>query len=154
MFVFAVAAISIADCAGHGASLLPHASSSTSTKQPVATLYSLADQDKYWAPQPLPLTPILGEVRRFDGKEAPSGWAFCDGSVLDIRSYPSLFKLLGKLYGGDGKVTFALPTSQRFKMVIAIVGATPANPRELQAIFAQRPNRSATIFGMRPSATR
>jgi microcystin-dependent protein len=45
----------------------------------------------------------------FAGNFAPSGWNFCDGSLLPIASYSTLFNLIGTTYGGDGQTTFALP---------------------------------------------
>lgn len=51
----------------------------------------------------------LGEIRVFAGNFAPNGWALCDGSLLPISRYTALFSILGVQYGGDGRVTFALP---------------------------------------------
>jgi microcystin-dependent protein len=53
--------------------------------------------------------PFLGEIRMFAGNFAPRGWAFCDGQILPISQYQSLYSLLGTTYGGDGRTTFALP---------------------------------------------
>jgi microcystin-dependent protein len=53
--------------------------------------------------------PYIGEVRMFGGNFAPAGWAFCDGSVIEIASNPTLFTLIGTTYGGDGAQTFKLP---------------------------------------------
>ncbi|HEY0589725.1 MAG TPA: tail fiber protein [Pseudoduganella sp.] len=53
--------------------------------------------------------PYLGEIRMFAGNFAPAGWAFCDGQLLSITEYDTLFTLLGTTYGGDGQSTFALP---------------------------------------------
>lgn len=53
--------------------------------------------------------PMLGEVILFAGNFAPRGWAFCDGQLLPISSNQALFSLLGTIYGGDGRTTFALP---------------------------------------------
>ncbi len=39
----------------------------------------------------------------------PTGFAFCDGSLLQINQNQALFALLGNQFGGDGKTTFALP---------------------------------------------
>ena len=52
---------------------------------------------------------LVAEVRLFAGSFAPTNWAFCDGSVLQIRVNTALFALLGNRYGGDGRETFALP---------------------------------------------
>jgi len=55
------------------------------------------------------MDPTLAEIRMFGGNFAPRGWALCDGQLLSINSNPALFSLLGTIYGGDGRTTFALP---------------------------------------------
>jgi len=54
-------------------------------------------------------SPYVGEVRMFGGIFAPSGWAKCEGQLLQISEYDVLYNLLGTTYGGDGLTTFALP---------------------------------------------
>ncbi|MBI1937864.1 MAG: phage tail protein [Ignavibacteriales bacterium] len=51
----------------------------------------------------------MAEIRMFAGNFAPAYWSFCDGSLLSINAYDALFALLGTMYGGDGRTTFALP---------------------------------------------
>src|SRR5512135_3149257 len=53
--------------------------------------------------------PYVGEVRMFAGNFAPAGWMFCEGQLLPISEYETLFNLIGTTYGGDGESTFALP---------------------------------------------
>lgn len=53
--------------------------------------------------------PYVGEIRMWAGSFAPSGWAFCDGSILPIAENVALFELIGTTYGGDGQQNFALP---------------------------------------------
>ncbi|CAL2076334.1 phage tail protein [Tenacibaculum sp. 190524A02b] len=53
--------------------------------------------------------PMLGEIKIFAGNFPPRGWAFCDGQLLPIASNSALFSILGTMYGGDGRTTFALP---------------------------------------------
>ena len=53
--------------------------------------------------------PFIGEIRLFAGNFAPRFWAFCDGQILPISQNTALFSLLGTIYGGDGRTTFALP---------------------------------------------
>ncbi|HSU35910.1 MAG TPA: tail fiber protein [Propionibacteriaceae bacterium] len=53
--------------------------------------------------------PFIGEIRLFPYDFAPRGWAFCHGQLLSIVQNTSLFALLGTTYGGDGRITFALP---------------------------------------------
>lgn len=52
---------------------------------------------------------FLAEVRMFAGNFAPRGWAKCEGQLLPISQNTALFSLLGTIYGGDGRSTFALP---------------------------------------------
>jgi microcystin-dependent protein len=53
--------------------------------------------------------PYVGEIRMFAGNFAPAGWMFCEGQLLPISDYETLFNLIGTTYGGDGQSTFALP---------------------------------------------
>jgi microcystin-dependent protein len=53
--------------------------------------------------------PFLGQIEMFAFNFAPRGWATCDGQILPINQYQSLFSLLGTTYGGDGRTTFGLP---------------------------------------------
>ena len=52
--------------------------------------------------------PFVAEVRIFPFNFAPKGWAFCNGQLLPLSQNTALFSLLGTMYGGDGKSTFAL----------------------------------------------
>jgi microcystin-dependent protein len=52
---------------------------------------------------------FLAEVKMFAGNFAPRGWAKCEGQLLPISQNTALFSLLGTIYGGDGRSTFALP---------------------------------------------
>ena len=52
---------------------------------------------------------MIGEVRIFAGTFAPRTWAFCNGQLLSIAENQALFSILGTIYGGDGRTTFALP---------------------------------------------
>jgi microcystin-dependent protein len=56
--------------------------------------------------------PYVGEIRMFGGNFAPAGWMFCQGQLLPISEYETLFNLIGTTYGGDGQSTFALPDLQ------------------------------------------
>lgn len=53
--------------------------------------------------------PFLAEIRIFSFVYAPRGWALCNGQLLPINQNQGLFSLLGTMYGGDGRVNFALP---------------------------------------------
>ena len=55
------------------------------------------------------MDPFLAQIVMFGGNFAPRGWANCDGQLLAISQNSALFSLLGTIYGGDGRTTFALP---------------------------------------------
>ncbi len=65
------------------------------------------------------MDPFVAEIRMVPFNFAPTGWAFCNGQLLPISQNTALFSLLGTVYGGDGKSTFALPNMQ---------GSTPMHP--------------------------
>ncbi len=58
------------------------------------------------------MDPFVAEIRIIPFNFAPKGWAFCDGQLLPLSQNTALFSLLGTVYGGDGKSTFALPDLQ------------------------------------------
>jgi len=55
------------------------------------------------------MDPFLGQIVLFGGNFAPRGWALCEGQLLPISQNTALFSILGTIYGGDGRTTFALP---------------------------------------------
>jgi len=55
------------------------------------------------------MEPFVGQVMLFSGNFAPRGWAFCEGQLLDISQNQTLYSIIGTIYGGDGRTTFALP---------------------------------------------
>ncbi len=69
--------------------------------------------------------PFLAEIRIFPFNFPPTGWAFCDGQIMPISQNTALFALLGTVYGGDGKSTFALPNLQ---------GSAPMQPGQGQGL--------------------
>ncbi|MGH1385137.1 phage tail protein [Kordia sp.] len=56
--------------------------------------------------------PMIGEIKTISFSTVPNGWAKCDGQLLNILDYGTLFGLIGTTYGGDGVTTFALPNLQ------------------------------------------
>lgn len=51
----------------------------------------------------------FAQVIYFAGNFAPLNWAFCAGQIIQISQNQALYSLLGTMYGGDGRTTFALP---------------------------------------------
>jgi microcystin-dependent protein len=58
---------------------------------------------------PIMAEPFLGEIRIVSFNFAPKGWAMANGQLLPINQNQALFALFGTTYGGDGRVTFAIP---------------------------------------------
>ncbi len=56
--------------------------------------------------------PYLGQIQAFGFNFAPRNWALCNGQLLPLAQNTALFSLLGTIYGGDGRTTFALPDLQ------------------------------------------
>jgi len=52
---------------------------------------------------------FIGGIIIFGGNFAIRSWAMCEGQLLPISQNSALFSLLGTIYGGDGRTTFALP---------------------------------------------
>ena len=76
--------------------------------------------------------PFIGRISIFAGKRAPEGWAFCAGQILSISQNQVLFSIIGIIYGGDGRTTFALPdfrekekTMKGVRYIIALNGTYP-----------------------------
>lgn len=55
------------------------------------------------------MEPLIGEIKIFAGDFAPRGWLLCNGQLLSINQYQTLFSIIQTYYGGDGMQTFALP---------------------------------------------
>lgn len=55
------------------------------------------------------MEPFIGQIQAFGFNFAPRGWAKCHGQLLPISQNNALFALIGTIYGGDGRTTFALP---------------------------------------------
>jgi microcystin-dependent protein len=53
--------------------------------------------------------PYIGEIRVVAFNFAPPGWLECNGALVSIAEYETLFQLIGTTYGGDGEDNFALP---------------------------------------------
>ena len=70
--------------------------------------------------------PFIGQISLFAFNFPPKGWGLCNGQLLPINQNQALFSLLGTNFGGDGKVTFALPDLRG--RVPAGVGVGGANP--------------------------
>ena len=55
------------------------------------------------------MEPFLGQLALYPWSNIPTGWAPCQGQLLQISQNQALYALLGTTFGGDGKTTFGLP---------------------------------------------
>jgi microcystin-dependent protein len=51
----------------------------------------------------------IGEIRLFAFPRVPDGWQPCNGQLLAISQFDTLYAVIGTTYGGDGVQTFAMP---------------------------------------------
>ena len=76
--------------------------------------------------------PFPGQIEVFAFPFAPEGWAACNGQLLSIAEFPTLFQLIGTTYGGDGKTTFAIPN---------VPPVAPNGPAYYISLFGQQPQK-------------
>ena len=81
---------------------------------------------------------FIGEIRLFAGNFAPRGWEFCHGQSMQISQYSALYSIIGRTYGGDGRINFALP-DHRSKTA----QGTGNSPEGVSTTLGQRFKRSA-----------
>src|SRR5438876_1076753 len=101
-------------------------------------------------------SPFVGEIRMFGGNFAPAGWSFCQGQLVPISEYDTLFNLIGTTYGGDGQSTFALP-DLRGRLPVhfgsGTILAETGGTEEVTLTIAQVPAHSHTVFGSSANAS-
>lgn len=51
----------------------------------------------------------IGTIVAWAAPYEPRGWKYCNGQLLQISEYATLYAVIGNTYGGDGYNTFALP---------------------------------------------
>ncbi|ALO67108.1 hypothetical protein AS189_12105 [Arthrobacter alpinus] len=84
------------------------------------------------------MDPFLGEIRMVGFNFDPRGWAFCNGQLMAISQNTALFSLLGTMYGGDGRTTFALPDLRgRVPVHAGQVAANGLTRHEIGETFGQ-----------------
>ncbi|HYG82469.1 MAG TPA: tail fiber protein [Pyrinomonadaceae bacterium] len=75
---------------------------------PKGLQYCIALQGVYGQHSAVGLAAV-GEMALLPYSFAPQGWANCNGQLLPVADYETLFGILGKRFGGDGVETFGLP---------------------------------------------
>jgi microcystin-dependent protein len=100
--------------------------------------------------------PYVGEIRMFAGNFAPAGWMFCEGQLLPISEYETLFNLIGTTYGGDGQSTFALPDLRGripLHMGNGFTLAETGGAEEITLTVSQIPAHTHPLIGSNAPAT-
>ncbi len=74
----------------------------------------------------------IGQIILWSGVQyVPLNWLECNGQTVLIQQYQALYSLIGTIYGGDAKTTFALPDLQARVPVgigTAGIGTNPVVP--------------------------
>lgn len=55
---------------------------------------------------------FIGVIQPFGFEFAPRNWMICNGRLLPISQYETLFALITTTYGGDGITNFAIPDTR------------------------------------------
>lgn len=58
--------------------------------------------------------PFIGEIRLMANSYAPPDWLLCNGTQYSVGDFAALYSLIGTVYGGDGRSTFAVPNLKGF----------------------------------------
>ncbi len=80
---------------------------------------------------------FLGQILLVPYMYAPRNWSWCSGNLIDVNNNQSLFALLGTLYGGDGRVNFALP-DLRARIPLGATSTMGRGPGLSEAPLAQK----------------
>ncbi|MEM9340323.1 MAG: tail fiber protein [Bacteroidota bacterium] len=71
---------------------------------------------------------FIGFIAWFGFNYAPREWAYCSGQIEQISNNSALYALIGARFGGDGRMTFALPDLRSRIPVGSITMGTPPPP--------------------------
>lgn len=69
---------------------------------------------------------FYGEISMMPYTFTPERWAACEGQLMPIGQNSALFSLIGNMYGGDGRVSFAIPN---------LIGRTPIHSGQGPGLF-------------------
>ena len=72
--------------------------------------------------------PYVGEIRIFAGNFAPAGWMFCQGQLLPINEYDTLFNLIGPPMAATAKAPSSFPTCAAVSRSIKVAASRWRRP--------------------------
>lgn len=84
---------------------------------------------------------FMGGICLFGGSFAPRDWAFCNGQLMPISQNQALYAILGTIWGGDGRTSFALP-DMRSRVPIGV----GRGPGLTQAYLGQQRGREYVLL--------
>ncbi|WP_347903103.1 tail fiber protein [Pseudomonas purpurea] len=104
---------------------------------------------------------FIGTIQAFAFNFSPSGWSTCNGQILPISQYQTVFALLGTYYGGNGTTSFQLPNLQgRFPVGQGNgLGLTPrvigqfSGTESVVPTLNNLPNHTHTLAGLSATTT-
>jgi microcystin-dependent protein len=79
----------------------------------------------------------IGEVKIFAGSFAPRNWAYCEGQLMPISQYTTLYSIINTYYGGDGVTNFKLP-DLRGRVPVGVGGGPGMTPIALGQMWGQQ----------------
>ena len=91
---------------------------------------------------------FMGEIFIGGWDFAARGSAYCNGEILSINSYQSLYSLLGTTFGGDGRTSFKLP-DLRGRVPINTGSGAGLTPRQMGSFEGVETN-TLSIANMPP----
>lgn len=106
------------------------------------------------------MNPYIGEIRIFPYSFAPQDWFDCNGQILAIQQYTTLFAVIGTQFGGNGTTNFQLPNLPALAAVGAGdgpglssygVGETAGTP-SVTLNLTQLPSHNHSMTGQRAAA--
>lgn len=82
--------------------------------------------------------PYIGEIKIFPYAYAPVGFLSCQGQVVGVTQYSTLFALISNKFGGDGRTNFALPNlAGRTPVGVGVAAGGGTNTWSVGSTFGQ-----------------
>ncbi len=82
--------------------------------------------------------PFIGEIRIWGCTYNPQGWAYCNGTQLNVAQNPALYSLIGNTYGGTAQQNFKVPN---------LLGQIPVGTGQASRLGAGLPFTCGTTVG-------
>lgn len=152
-FLGAAGAVLLSGCGGHQAlRTVPSVATSNSSSQSSNRSLTLIPATAEPIPDAVLASPIIGEARRFDGKTAPSGWAFSSGQSMSVADNPKLASILANVTSRTAS-TYTMP-NPGFGLIVAVAGLYPISPQSLATSVRHSTAQASLGLGAQPRPPR